>query len=43
MTGPAQGEWAPDFALQPPDGGDTFRLSDYRGDRPVALVFGSYT
>jgi peroxiredoxin len=37
------GDDAPDFTLKSPDGGQTVTLSDYRGKRPVALVFGSYT
>jgi hypothetical protein len=41
---PAIGDPAPDFEL--PYLGDkagTVRLSDFRGERPVALIFGSYT
>ncbi len=37
------GDAAPDFALRPLDGGRTVRLSQFKGDRPVVLVFGSYT
>jgi hypothetical protein len=40
---PKVGELAPDFELQNPDGQVQIRLSDFRGKRPVALVFGSYT
>jgi hypothetical protein len=40
---PKVGELAPDFELQDPDGHVAVRLSDFRGKRPVALVFGSYT
>ena len=40
---PKVGDVAPDFALQDPSGEVTVRLSDFRGKRPVALVFGSYT
>jgi hypothetical protein len=40
---PKVGEMAPDFALQDPSGEEQVRLSDFRGKRPVALVFGSYT
>lgn len=44
MTGPAEGEEAPDFTLQPPDGGDPVTLSAFREKNlPVALIFGSYT
>ena len=41
--GAAEGELAPDFALQPPDGGPTVMLSSFRKNLPVALIFGSYT
>src|SRR5687768_2278204 len=34
---------APDFELPMADGRSTFRLSDYQGRKPVALIFGSYT
>ncbi len=37
------GSMAPDFELEPPSGGHPVRLSSFRGDRPVALIFGSYT
>ena len=40
---PKVGDLAPDFELQDPDGNVRIRLSDFRGKRPVALVFGSYT
>jgi hypothetical protein len=40
---PKVGDLAPDFALQDPEGRVQVRLSDFRGHRPVALVFGSYT
>ena len=40
---PKVGNLAPDFELQSPDGETQVRLSDFRGKRPVALVFGSYT
>ena len=39
----AVGKTAPDFELRPPEGGDAVRLSSFAGDRPVALIFGSYT
>ena len=38
-----QGQPAPDFTLASPDGETTYKLTDFRGDRPVALIFGSYT
>ena len=40
---PKVGDLAPDFVLQDPEGNEEVRLSDFRGKRPVALVFGSYT
>jgi len=39
----AEGEPAPDFELPSVDGDRTVRLADLRAERPVALVFGSYT
>ena len=33
---------APDFALTS-DQGEEITLSDFRGQKPVALIFGSYT
>jgi Ca2+-binding EF-hand superfamily protein len=43
MSGPAPGTVAPDFLLEPPEGGAAVRLSAYRGNRAVVLIFGSYT
>lgn len=40
---PKPGEIAPDFTLPEPDGSHPIRLSEFRGKRPVALVFGSHT
>jgi hypothetical protein len=37
------GEMAPDFSLPSVDRRRVVRLSSFRGDRPVVLVFGSYT
>ena len=37
------GDMAPDFELKVRGEDRTLRLSDLRGDRPVALVFGSFT
>jgi hypothetical protein len=39
----AAGEPAFAFDLPLLDGAGRVRLADYSGDRPVALVFGSYT
>ena len=40
---PKVGDVAPDFTLSDISGQETITLSDFRGKRPVALVFGSYT
>jgi hypothetical protein len=40
---PRVGDLAPDFELRDSDGEHPVRLSSFRGDRPVALVFGSFT
>lgn len=37
------GDLAPDFRLSALDRKSTVRLSSFRGDRPVVLIFGSYT
>jgi peroxiredoxin len=42
-TAPKKGDIAPDFELKELDGITTCRLSDYRGKKPVVLVFGSHT
>jgi hypothetical protein len=39
----AVGDMAPDFSLESPDHKTTFQLSSMRGQKPVVLVFGSYT
>jgi len=40
---PGAGDAAPDFELYDTKGEKTIRLSDFRGSKPVALIFGSYT
>jgi peroxiredoxin len=40
---PKAGDLAPDFELSDIDGALSVRLSDFRGKKPVALVFGSFT
>jgi AhpC/TSA family len=40
---PAVGAEAPDFTLPRLDSGKEVRLSSFRGRKPVALIFGSYT
>lgn len=37
------GDPAPDFALPSVDGKSRMQLGSFRGKRPVALIFGSYT
>jgi hypothetical protein len=37
------GDSAPDFALQELDGSGQVTLSSFRGQKPVVLIFGSYT
>jgi hypothetical protein len=41
--GPQVGDYPPDFSLKRLGADDRVRLSSFRGQRPVALVFGSYT
>ena len=38
-----EGESAPDFTLSTHEGTGRVTLSSHRGERPVVLVFGSYT
>jgi hypothetical protein len=40
---PAVGTDAPDFELPRLGSADRVRLSQFRGRKPVALIFGSYT
>ncbi len=40
---PKVGDMAPDFELHDVNGQNPVRLSDFRGQKPVALVFGSFT
>ena len=37
------GDLAPDFELATDEGDGRVKLSDHRGERPVVLIFGSYT
>jgi hypothetical protein len=39
----SEGDFAPDFTLSTLDRSAEVTLSSHRGDRPVVLVFGSYT
>ena len=40
---PKAGDLAPDFTLSDISGTESVTLSDLRGKKPVALIFGSYT
>ena len=40
---PKAGDLAPDFTLSDVTGTESVTLSDFRGQKPVALVFGSFT
>ena len=40
---PKVGDLAPDFELRDVNGENPIRLSDFRGVKPVALIFGSFT
>ncbi len=42
-TAPQVGDLAPDFELPEMSGSGSVRLSQFRGERLVALLFGSYT
>ena len=43
LSGPRLGELAPNFDLSPSSGGRSVSLSSFKDDRPVALIFGSFT
>ena len=40
---PAVGDSAPEFSLKTLDGRETYALAQFRGKKPVVLIFGSYT
>jgi hypothetical protein len=40
---PKRGELASEFELWDVSGENRVRLSDFRGNKPVALIFGSFT
>ncbi|MCJ7773072.1 MAG: hypothetical protein MUP22_08070 [Desulfobacterales bacterium] len=42
-TAPKIGELATDFELFDSEGTNKIKLSDFKGKRPVGLVFGSFT
>ena len=41
--GPKLNSPAPDFTLKSPDGQKSISLGQFRGKKPVVLVFGSFT
>jgi peroxiredoxin len=43
VQAPGVGDIAPDFQLYDAQGNKCVRLSDYRGKKPVAMIFGSFT
>lgn len=40
---PKVGDIAPDFKLRDTDGENPIRLSEFKGKKPVGLIFGSFT
>jgi peroxiredoxin len=42
-SAPKVGDQAPDFTLTDRSGKESITLSDFRGKKPVALIFGSFT
>lgn len=42
-TAPKAGDIAPDFELRDANGENPVRLSAFRGQKPLALIFGSFT
>ena len=42
-SSPKIGDLAPDFRLHDVEGRNAVTLSDFRGKKPVVLVFGSFT
>lgn len=40
---PKVGDPAPDFGLRDVNGEDPIRLSSFRGQKPIVLIFGSFT
>ncbi len=43
LSSPKEGDMAPDFELRDVDGENQICLSEFKGVKPVGLVFGSYT
>ncbi|MCJ7716117.1 MAG: redoxin domain-containing protein [Anaerolineales bacterium] len=42
-TAPKVGDPAPDFVVRDIQGKNPLKLSDFRGKKPVVLIFGSFT
>jgi peroxiredoxin len=42
-SAPRAGDLAPDFTLSDINGENSLTLSDFRGKKPVVLIFGSFT
>jgi hypothetical protein len=42
-SAPKLGDMAPNFELRDVNGENPLKLTDFRGSKPVALVFGSFT
>lgn len=42
-SAPRVGEPAPDFELSDSKGENPVRLADFKGQKPIALIFGSFT
>ncbi len=40
---PKAGDLAPDFELRDTDGQNSVCLTDFQGQKPVVLIFGSFT
>jgi Ca2+-binding EF-hand superfamily protein len=43
FPGPRVNDPAPDFVLKTQDGQEVYSLADFRGKKPVVLIFGSFT
>lgn len=43
FPGPRLGDFAPDFTLPTHDGTEKIKLRSFRGQKPVVLIFGSFT
>jgi len=43
LHAPRAGDLAPDFELRDVNGENPVRLSDFQDNKPVALIFGSFT